>query len=59
MITGVSDEKQKISYSIICSSFLIWCMNKKVDFINNRQNYKRDSKDYFQINLIQMLEHYH
>jgi len=31
------DKKQQIAYSIICSSFLLWCINQKGEFLNNEK----------------------
>ena len=37
MITESLDENQKKTYSVICISFLLWCRNKKGDFIEDKK----------------------
>ena len=37
MITASFDEEQKKAYSVICSSFLLCCMNKKGDYIDDKK----------------------
>lgn len=37
MITYGLDMKQQIAYSIICSSFLLWCINEKGDYLSDKQ----------------------
>ena len=37
MIAYSLDKKQQIAYSIICSSFLLWCINEKGDYITDKQ----------------------
>ena len=42
MITAGLDEKQKKTYSVICSSFLLWCINKKGDYIEDKQKIAKE-----------------
>ena len=42
MITAGLDEKQKKTYSVICISFLIWCINKKGDYIEDKQKIAKE-----------------
>ena len=37
MITAGLDEKQKKTYIVICSSVLLWCINKKGDYIEDKE----------------------
>ena len=48
IITAGFYEKQKKTYSVICSSFLLWCMNKKGDYIDKKtKDCKRGRKESF------------
>ena len=66
MITVGLDEKQNKTYSAICSSFLLWGINKKGDYIEDKQQIENEvarslfktttNKDVRNLPLIQKME---